>query len=242
MPILLDDDDIFFPDHDEADEYGIVAAGGDLSPERLLSAYFSGIFPWPHPGLPLLWFSPDPRFVLLPLKISINRTLAKLLQNTSLDIKADTNFRAVMKGCQASRRNDQDGTWITDAMIDSYETLHHMGYAHSIEAYRDNRLVGGLYGVSIGSIFFGESMFFVEPNASKIAFITLVGHLIEWEFTLIDCQSHTNHLEKFGASPMKRRDFLLKLDLSHHFPTKLGPWFFHMKPKNSFDFIKTRLA
>ncbi len=241
MTILLDDDNIFFPSHDEADEYGIVAVGGDLSPERLLSAYFSGIFPWPHQGLPLLWFSPDPRFVLVPHKILINRTLAKLVKTSRLEVTTDTNFRAVMLECQASSRKDQNGTWITDAMIDGYETLHHMGYAHSVEAYRENKLVGGLYGVSIGSIFFGESMFFIETNASKVAFVTLVAHLIDWGFCLIDCQSHTRHLEKFGAGPMKRSDFLVELDQSHHYTTKLGPWHLHMSPETSLKFIKTRL-
>lgn len=241
MPILLDDNNIFFPDHSEADEFGILAVGGDLSPERLLAAYFGGIFPWPHPGLPLLWFSPDPRFVLPPLGIAINHSLGKALKKSSLVIKADTNFRAVMKGCQASQRNDQDGTWITNAMIDGYEALHHLGYAHSIEAYRDKQLVGGLYGVSIGSFFFGESMFFLETNASKIAFVTLVAHLLQWNFSLIDCQSHTKHLEKFGAYPLPRTEFLQKLALSHQTPTRLGPWTFFMSPHEAYQFIKTSL-
>lgn len=240
MPILLDDNNIFFPDHSEADEFGILAVGGDLSPQRLLAAYYEGIFPWPHPGLPLLWFSPDPRFVLTPLDISINHSLAKALKKTSLVIKSDTNFRAVMKGCQR-QRNDQNGTWITPDMIDAYEVLHHMGYAHSIEAYRDDQLVGGLYGESIGSIFFGESMFFLETDASKIAFVTLTAHLLAWNFSLIDCQSHTKHLEKLGAYPIPRAEFLQLLTLSHQSPTRLGPWTFHMSPHEAYQFIRARL-
>lgn len=236
MPVLLDHT-LYFPDHDEADEHGILAVGGELSPPRVLSAYYAGIFPWPHKGLPLLWFSPDPRFVVEPKKIVINRSLVKAIKTTNLHIKADSNFRQVMKACQ-KRRSLQQGTWITNDMIDCYEVLHHMGYAHSIEAYRDQDLVGGLYGISIGSIFFGESMFFLEDNASKIAFVSLVGHLVQWEFTLIDCQSHTHHLEKFGAYPLARQQFVRLVEQSHEYTTKMGPWHFDLSPIDALNIIK----
>ncbi len=238
MPILLDHT-LYFPEHDEADEHGVIAVGGDLSPPRVLSAYYAGIFPWPHKGLPLLWFSPDPRFVLDPKKIIINRSLVKAIKSTSLHIEADKNFRAVMKGCQKGRA-DKQGTWISNEMIDSYEVLHHMGYAHSIEAYREDTLVGGLYGISIGSMFFGESMFFIENNASKIAFVSLIGHLLQWNFSLVDCQSHTEHLEKFGAYALPRQNFLDALHESHKFPTIMGPWVFTLRPNEALKMIQEK--
>ncbi|MCA9507123.1 MAG: leucyl/phenylalanyl-tRNA--protein transferase [Myxococcales bacterium] len=238
MPVFLDETNILFPDHSHADEHGILAVGANLEPDTLLAAYYNGIFPWPHPGLPLLWFSPDPRFVMRPQDILINRSLIKAIKNSSLQIKADCNFYRVMKGCQKSLRAEQDGTWITNELIEGYCDLHGLGYAHSIEAYQDGRLVGGLYGVSIGSLFFGESMFFLQSNASKIAFATLVAHLITWNFSLIDCQSHTQHLEKFGAQPIKRNDFLYELEKSHQHPTMQGPWRFTMTPQQALETIK----
>ena len=237
MPILLDHDNLYFPDHDEADEHGIIAVGGDLRAERLLLAYYSGIFPWPHQNMPLLWFSPDPRFVLKPTEIKINRSLTKALRQSTLRVNADTNFLAVMKACQIANRRDQNGTWISDDMIDGYLALHHMGFAHSIEAYEHDELVGGLYGVNIGSIFFGESMFFKASNASKVAFACLVAHLQSWQFSLIDCQSHTEHLEKLGAVPISRDLFLAELALSHHYPTKQGPWQFHLSPREAVEYL-----
>lgn len=229
MPVLLTDD-LDFPPADEADEHGIVAWGGDFSPERLLLAYQRGIFPWPHRGLPIVWFCPDPRFVLEPKNILIPKSLKKTLKTTSLTIKADTNFLAVIKNCQQVHKQRHADTWITNDMVDAYYALHRQGFAHSIEAYEDGHLVGGLYGISLGSIFFGESMFFTRPNASKICFVTLVAHLIDWQFSLIDCQAHTHHLVRFGAEAMARSDFLHALQASLNIPSKTGPWLLHLNP------------
>ena len=223
MPILLTEKDSLFPSADYADENGIIALGGDVSPERLLAAYSAGIFPWPHEDLPILWFCPDPRFVLSPPNIRINRSLRKALLSSELEIKADTNFLDVINRCRSSRLA-QEGTWITEEIIDGYVSLFELGYAHSIEAYDKNSLVGGLYGVSIGSIFFGESMFCTQNYASKICLISLCAHLIQWGFTLVDCQAHTDNLADMGAEHIKRDDFLSRVLKSHEAPTRLGPW------------------
>lgn len=224
------DDSYDFPGADEADEHGIIALGGDFCTERLINAYSSGIFPWPHRGLPILWFCPDPRFVLEPQHIVISRTLKKILRTTNLTIKADTNFLAVIKQCQAVHEKRQDGTWITNDMIDGYHALFQQGLAHSIEAYDQDLLVGGLYGVSLGTVFFGESMYFLAPNASKICLVTLVAHLIDWGFSLMDCQAYTEHLERFGAKAIARDNFLKLLQTNQHAPSKKGPWLLHMAP------------
>lgn len=213
-----------FPPAHEADENGIVAVGGELTAKRLLEAYSLGIFPWPHPDLPLLWFCPDPRYVLDPKNVLIGRSLKKTLKTSELEIKADHNFLAVMRSCQQVKRVGQHDTWITKEMLRAYSALHEKGFAHSIEAYEDNNLVGGLYGVSLGSIFFGESMFFLKPNASKICFLTLVAHLIHWNFDLIDCQAHTENLERFGAKTMSRDIFLQELKTALKKPTKDQKW------------------
>jgi leucyl/phenylalanyl-tRNA--protein transferase len=237
MPILLDDSQIYFPSADEADENGVIALGGDLSPERLLRAYYQGIFPWPHEGFPLLWFSPDPRFVLYVNNFRLNRNLAKLLKASSLDIRADNNFLAVMQGCQKAKRKDQAGTWISPGMLKGYKALFDLGFAHSIEAYRNEQLVGGLYGISIGSIFFGESMFYTEENASKICFSVLLAQLKLWQFLLIDCQAHSPHLEKVGAQFIKRKDFLRELEHSHAYPSKRGPWQLMLGPREAHEIL-----
>jgi len=228
MPIFLSQTDFTFPPGSHADEHGIVAIGGDFNSERLIKAYKKGIFPWPHPGLPILWFCPHPRFVLEPSKIVINHTLKKLVKISSLTIKADQDFLTVITKCAQSPRKDQDGTWITKDMIQGYCDLHQLGFAHSIEAYEGDTLVGGLYGVGLGSIFFGESMFFEQPNASKLCFLSLVAHLIDWQFSLIDCQAHTDNLEKFGARFINRDVFLKKIANNQKLPTKLGPWRLHL--------------
>lgn len=228
MPVFLNPHDLAFPSPEQADEHGIVALGGDLRPERLLAAYAAGIFPWPHEGFPLLWFSPDPRFVLVPQKIRINLSLKKALKKTRIVIKADHNFLAVMKACQKTIRPDQDSTWITKDMIDNYYKLFELGYAHSVEAYEGDELVGGLYGVSIGSIFFGESMFFRTSYASKICLVSLAAHLRIWGFSLIDCQAQTQLLGELGAEFLSRRDFLEQLKQSHNTPTRKGPWQFFL--------------
>lgn len=238
MPIYLDSDDITLPHGESADENGIVAIGGNLSYERLYEAYSVGIFPWPHGDLPLLWFCPDPRFVLKPTGVKVSHSLRKVIKNTKLDIRTDQNFHQVMKMCQQSKRKGQDGTWITDDMLHGYLQLFRNGLAHSIEAYDDHMLVGGLYGVSIGSIFFGESMFFLEANASKICLLVLAAHLIEWDFKLIDCQSYTSHLEKLGAYNMKRARFLQLVKESLTTTNQMGAWRFHLSPQDALSVME----
>lgn len=209
---------------EEADESGVVAVGGDLSPKRLLAAYRRGIFPWPHPGFPLLWFSPDPRFVLEPKALHVAKSLRRAMNKRPFEIRLDTAFEAVIEGCARIRRPGQRGTWITAEMRRAYTELHQMGYAHSAESFLDGELVGGLYGVSLGGVFFGESMFARVPDASKIAFVTLVRQLEAWGFTLIDCQQETEHLARFGAVSWPRRRFLQALTAALERPTRLGPW------------------
>lgn len=230
MPQIINDNETCFPKCYSADENGIVAVGGRPTAKLLLGAYQSGVFPWPHDDMPLLWFCPDPRFVIKPTDIVINRSLQKAMRQSKLVIKADTNFLAVMKKCQTSKRSQQDGTWITNEMISGYCELYRMGLAHSIEAYDGEKLVGGLYGISLGTIFFGESMFFEQDNASKICFATLAAHLVDWNFSLIDCQAHTTHLEKFGAYSIARTDFLHLIDQNSQRKNKLGPWKLEFSP------------
>lgn len=214
MPIFQLSDEHIFPPARLASEDGIVAVGGDLNPNRILEAYRHGIFPWPHEGYPLLWFSPDPRFILKLSDFRIPRTVAKQLKKSNLVFKIDTNFKEVMLNCAYAKRAKQDGTWITDEMIEGYTELHKKGHAHSVEIYADFELVGGLYGISVGKIFCGESMFSKIPHASKFALIHLVDWLSIREYELIDCQQETSHLKQFGAKPMKRDQYL------NFFPTK----------------------
>jgi leucyl/phenylalanyl-tRNA--protein transferase len=213
-----------FPDPRTASPEGIVAVGARPTPELLKIAYRKGIFPWPHQGYPLLWFSPDPRFVLEPRRAHLHRSLKKHMRKTDLVIKADTAFADVMAACADKKRPGQRGTWITDEMIEGYSALHREGVAHSIEAWRDEVLVGGLYGVSFGAVFYGESMFANEPDASKIAFATLLANLVEWNFDLVDCQQHTAHLERFGGEDWPRDRFLDTLAAALRAPTREGPW------------------
>ncbi len=220
----------FFPDPDEANDNGVVCAGAAPEPALLKEAYQNGIFPWPHRGYPLLWFSPDPRFVLTPREAHLHRSLRKAMRKTTLTIKADTAFVDVIAQCGKSKRPGQRGTWITPAMIAGYTALHHEGLAHSIEAWDGDQLVGGLYGVSFGSVFFGESMFTKIEDASKITFATLLANLMRWRFDLVDCQAHTGHLERFGAVHWPRRRFLDVLALCMKAPTRLGPWEMELQP------------
>lgn len=189
---------------------GLLAAGGDLSVSRLLAAYSQGIFPWYAEGEPILWWSPAPRMVLCPGDLHVARSLDKTLRNTRYEIRTDGDFRAVMQAC-AAPRHGQDGTWIQPEMIDAYCRLHAAGHAHSCETWRDGVLLGGLYGVSIGGVFFGESMFARAPDASKLAFVHLVRHLGAHGCGMIDCQMHTAHLARFGAKPIPRAQFLANL-------------------------------
>ena len=214
-----------FPDPREAEEEGLLAFGGDLRPERLLSAYAQGVFPW-YESNPILWFSPDPRMVLVPRELRISRSLKKTLRQNLYTVSLDTAFERVIRACAEIPRSGQDGTWITPEMIDAYVGLHHMGYAHSTEAWRDGELVGGAYGISLGSVFFGESMFATESDASKVAFVSLVQQLEAWEVGLVDCQMSTPHLASFGATEWTRDMFLDALTRGIEEPTQMGPWSF----------------
>jgi leucyl/phenylalanyl-tRNA--protein transferase len=186
---------------------GLLAAGGELSAARLLDAYRRGIFPWYSEDQPVLWWSPDPRMVLFVDEFRIARSLRKRMKQNPPDIRVDTAFHAVIEACAEVRRPRQSGTWITPAIIEAYSELHRAGNAHSVEAWRDGRLVGGLYGVAIGRMFFGESMFTLEPDASKIALVHLVKVLRSLGFPLIDCQQETEHLASFGGRPIPRNQF-----------------------------------
>jgi len=214
-----------FPDPREADAAGLVAIGGNLDPQRVLAAYAQGIFPWPYDaGSPVLWFSPDPRMVLRPAELHVSKSLQKLIAKHSFEVRYDTAFAEVIRRCAAVRRPGQRGTWITGEMVRAYERLHAMGVAHSAEAWREGRLVGGLYGVSLGAAFFGESMFALRPNASKVAFVHLVRQLHAWAFHLVDCQVYTEHLARFGAAPWPRARFFDALAHALTAPTRQGPW------------------
>lgn len=185
---------------------GLLAAGGDLSAGRLVQAYRHGCFPWFSEGQPILWWSPDPRTVLFPEELHVSRSLAKLLRQQRYQVSFDRDFEAVIQACAAPRR-DADGTWITDDMQNAYTELHNRGHAHSVEVWDNGELVGGLYGLAMGQLFFGESMFSRADNASKFGFVTLVKQLQAWGFVLIDCQMATRHLESLGARSIPRQQF-----------------------------------
>lgn len=193
------------------DPDGLLAFGGTLSVQRLLRAYRSGIFPWYSQGQPIMWWSPDPRTVLFPEALKVSRSLRKTLKKKPYTITLDTAFAEVMDACAEPREADA-GTWITDAMKDAYYDLHQQGHAHSVEAWQDGELVGGLYGVAIGSVFFGESMFTRRTDASKAAFVQLVHQLKRWGYALIDCQVHSGHLASLGAVEIPRPEFVALLD------------------------------
>lgn len=206
MPIYELSDDLIFPHPSLAEDDGFLAIGGDLSPERLILAYCNGIFPWFSEEEPILWWSPDPRFVLYPEDIRISNSMKKLLKKNLYRISFDTCFRDVISNCANTRK--ESGTWITNDMIEAYCKLHELGFAHSVEAWHESKLVGGLYGISIGKCFFGESMFSIMDNASKAAFITLCKKLEERGFAMIDCQVYSKHLESLGAVNISREKFL----------------------------------
>jgi leucyl/phenylalanyl-tRNA--protein transferase len=210
-PRLLRFDDSPLPDPEESDARGLVAVGGDLRPERLIDAYRRGIFPWYSEGLPILWHSPDPRSVLEPQHLQVNRSLRKSLRRSPYQLSLDTAFLEVVQRCSEVTRPGQDGTWITDDMIAAYDRLFALGHAHSVEAWLDGQLVGGVYGVAVGRLFCGESMFALTPDASKIAFVRLIHQLVRWGFELVDCQVYTEHLARFGAVEWPRTKFLARL-------------------------------
>jgi leucyl/phenylalanyl-tRNA--protein transferase len=212
----LDRDDPFPPAVEAlTDPNGLLCASLDLTADRVLDAYQRGIFPWYSEGQPVLWWSPDPRMVLLPENFRLHRSLRKVLRNTEYEIRTDTSFRAVMQAC-AEPRPEQDGTWISQAIIDAYCELHESGYAHSVETWVNGELVGGLYGIALGRVFFGESMFVRRTDASKIAFAHLLTQLKRWNFGLIDCQQETGHLASLGAAAIPRAQFLQALDRLIH--------------------------
>ena len=228
MPIFALDDTIEFPDPRLADEDGLLAVGGDLRPERLLAAYSTGIFPWPTEGLPLLWFSPDPRMILRPEAVQVSRSLAKQLRRGGLRLRADQAFPRVIRACSRAPRRGQKGTWITREVVDAYVRLHRLGFAHSIEVWRgegdEAELVGGLYGVAIGHLFSGESMFHRQTGASKIAFVALARQLGRWGWPLVDCQVPTPHLESLGAEPLPREEYLAAAAVAVAAPGEPGRW------------------
>ncbi|MGI3130603.1 leucyl/phenylalanyl-tRNA--protein transferase [Halopseudomonas pachastrellae] len=193
-----------------AEPNGLLAAGGDLTPERLLRAYRQGIFPWFAPGQPILWWSPEPRTIIRPADLHVSRSMRKLMRQTHLRVEFDRDFPAVIAACAALRQG-ASGTWITETMQSAYIELHRLGHAHCVEVYQDEHLVGGLYGIALGRVFFGESMFSRIDNASKLAFITLVQQLEQWGFELIDCQMPTDHLFSLGASSLPRAQFSAEL-------------------------------
>ncbi len=224
MPVYRLNHDLCFPPPEAAEPGGLLAVGGDLTPERLLLAYSLGIFPWYGEDLPILWHSPDPRMVLRPAQLRVSRNLRRRLRRPPYELRLDSAFERVIRACADVPRPGQDGTWITEEMIGAYRRLHELGFAHSAEAWQDGSLVGGLYGVSLGGCFFGESMFALRPDASKVAFVALVRQLASWGFDLIDCQVHTEHLARFGAEEWPRARFLELLLRSRQRPTRRGPW------------------
>ena len=220
-------DTSFFPPVETAlaDPNGLLAMGGDLSVERLLDAYRHGIFPWFNPGEPILWWSPDPRMVLFPHEFKISHSLRKTLRKGNYQVRTDTCFERVMRAC-AAPRDAEGGTWIQEEMIAAYVRLHRLGVAHSIETWMDGELVGGLYGVGIGRMFYGESMFSRKTDASKIALAHLALQLERWNFGMIDCQMKTAHLASLGAREIPRRQFLERLQELIHYPDTVTPWHF----------------
>jgi len=210
--MFLLSNELYFPPVTEADEEGILAIGGDLSTQRLLLAYRNGIFPWYTDDEPIIWWCPNPRFVLFPDEIKISKSMRAVVKKQTYSFTINNCFNNVIKNCKTINREGQSGTWISEEIIDAYTNLHNLGYALSAETWKNNKLVGGLYGVKMGNIFFGESMFSLSPNASKFAFIQLVQHLKNEGVKLIDCQVYTNHLESLGAKMIDRNDFMRLLE------------------------------
>jgi leucyl/phenylalanyl-tRNA--protein transferase len=224
MPVELSRRHIEFPDPDEADESGLLAIGGDLSIERLKLAYSKGIFPWYEDGMPILWWSPDPRMVLFPGKMIISHSLKQSIKKQQFTLTIDKAFEQVIRNCSRISRKGEEGTWITRDMQHAYIRLHEAGIAHSAEAWLDGELVGGLYGVAIGKVFFGESMFHKIANASKVALHYLTGKLTEWNFEIIDAQVYTNHLESLGGELIPRSTYMNIIQRALLEPDMDGNW------------------
>lgn len=228
MPIFQLTEEMIFPPAHLATPGGILAVGGDLSPERILEAYRQGIFPWYADQEPIIWWSPDPRFVLFPSEIRVSRSMRQILRQRRFNISFDQDFRAVITACQKPRPG-QAGTWISREMKEAYIAIHEMGYAHSVEAWQEEELVGGLYGISLGGCFFGESMFSRVSNASKAAFITLTEELSRRGFGLVDCQVRSPHLASLGARDIPRKQFTGLLQTLLRSETLRGNWDFFSK-------------
>ena len=211
MSLFILNNELLFPPVQYAEPDGLLAVGGDLSTERLLLAYRQGIFPW-YEGQHILWWCPDPRFVLFPDELRESKSMKQLLKRNAFEFRVDTNFTGVISNCKTIARRGQESTWITDEVRAAYTRLHAAGYAHSAETYLEGELVGGLYGIRLGKVFFGESMFSTVSNASKYAFIRYVHQLREEGVALIDCQVYTEHLESLGARMISREDFIACLD------------------------------
>ncbi|MCF8296799.1 MAG: leucyl/phenylalanyl-tRNA--protein transferase [Saprospiraceae bacterium] len=224
MPVYQLNDELIFPNPNEAIKEGLLAVGGDLSAERILQAYSNGIFPWYSDEEPIMWWSPNPRLVLFPEKFKISKSLKQKIRKGVFEIKFDSRFEEVIEHCSEVPRAEQDGTWITEEMKQAYINLYNHGFAHSVETYYDGKLVGGLYGLSLGNIFFGESMFHILTDASKVAFYFLVEKIKEWNFDLIDCQVKTNHLISLGAEEISREKYLELLSVSIKNKSKVGKW------------------
>ncbi len=224
MPIYMLSDALVFPPPELAGEGGLLAVGGDLSPERILTAYKAGIFPWFGENDPILWWSPDPRMVLYPARLHVSRSLRRIINKGSFTVTMDTEFDTIIENCARTRVDSGEGTWITEAMEEAYKRLNRMGFAHSVETWLDGEIVGGLYGVSLGRCFFGESMYWLEPNASKIALYHLVKFLEAGRFAFIDCQVYSEHMYRLGAREIPRRRFVAELKAALEEETMRGRW------------------
>ena len=222
----IPEDDVIFPDPTDAEDGGLLGVGGDLRPERLLLAYASGIFPWYNEGQPILWFSPDPRCVLEPAELHVGRSLRKTLRKSAYRVSLDTAFDEVIQACKDTPRPGQEGTWITRDMEEAYCHLHRMGHAHSVEVWSGDELVGGLYGVALGGLFAGESMFSRASDASKTGLVWLVNQLKRWGFGLVDAQIRTETLAKMGAVEIDRVAYLARIATLVSQPGRVGSWSF----------------
>ena len=225
MPVYyLNNDYVAFPSPELANPEGILAVGGDYTPDWILLAYQHGIFPWCNPDDPILWWSPDPRFVLFPSELKVSKSMRPYFNQRKFEVTFDTQFETVMRNCMHANRKGQRGTWISEAMIEGYLEVHKLGFAHSVEVWQEEELIGGLYGIALGKVFFGESMFAHVSNASKFGFISLVRFLQKNNFQLIDCQQETPHLESLGARSIPRNKFLKILKENDLGETLRGKW------------------
>lgn len=224
MPVEISRQSLEFPDPDEADDSGLLAIGGDLSIERLKLAYSKGIFPWYEDGMPILWWTPDPRMVLFPDRMIVSHSLKQSIKKQQFTVTVDNAFDKVIQNCSKTPRKGEEGTWITREMKNAYIRLHEAGFAHSAEAWLDGKLVGGLYGVALGKVFFGESMFHHITNASKVALYYLVEKLQQWDFKIIDAQVYTNHLESLGGELIPRSQYMRILEKAIMIEDVSGSW------------------